>query len=39
MRFTTREVLQKLEENSISTDNYLTLPMTTKNPMKIATLN
>jgi len=38
LRFTTREVLQMLEENSISTDIYLTHPMTTNSQMKTATL-
>jgi len=38
MRFTFREVLEKLEENYISIDIYLTLPMTTNSQMKTATL-
>jgi len=38
MRFTTREGLQMLEENSISTDINLTLPMTANSQMKTATL-
>jgi len=38
MRFTTREVLQMLEENCMSNDIYLNLPVTTNIPIKTATL-
>jgi len=38
MRFTTPEVRQMLEENSVSTDIYLTLPITTNSQMKTTTL-
>jgi len=38
MRFTTGEVLQKLEENYVSTDIYLTLPMTANGQMETAAL-
>ena len=38
MQFSTREILQKLEENSISTDIYLTVTMTANSQIKTATL-
>ena len=38
MRFTTREGLQMLEENSNSTDINLTFPMTANSQMKTAIL-